>query len=266
MGDAACHMINGKRAKLHLTIKRFWLVICRERTLWAMPFLSQLGKSCQTDYKLHFWCTTRKEHSPACKDGGFVELKVTFGLLKCAKQLVLWGYFWDSSQLCSLSAVLNVLLIILLWIRLAQLSRGLPFKQLPCWLSRVFMDFDKKESLCVCKRTSLLQWPISGHSHLASFWGWLNQAKCSKYSISQDHWMDLSGWNFLKEMSNWDVVKNFKHFNPKDNWNLSKHDPQVLGYLPSLEYLHLFSNTTYRPLCVFLQKLFFLFFKLKQSI
>lgn len=42
----------------------------------------------------------KKERSVACKDGGFVGLKVTFGLLKSVEQVVLWGFFWDSSQLC----------------------------------------------------------------------------------------------------------------------------------------------------------------------
>lgn len=100
MGVASCHMINGKRGKLHFTIKRFRFIMCRVWPLQVMPFssffLHQLGKSCHTDYKLHFW---------------LVDLK---GALPCTeRQMHRWAFFqsrpWPPIA-CKAARILGLLL------------------------------------------------------------------------------------------------------------------------------------------------------------
>lgn len=155
MGVAACHMINGKRGKLHLTIKRFWLVICRARPLWVMPFLRQLGRSCQTDYKLHF-CNT-EARSPACKKARALSSfkvthpatpglqKVLCGAAACgtaASSNGGVGGFGGDQSLLSICFASHTALMILPWLWTVSRVERSPFKSSLNWPSWSFIDWE----------------------------------------------------------------------------------------------------------------------------
>lgn len=81
MGVAGCHMINGKRGKLHLTIKRFWLAICKARPLWVMFLCACWGEVVTWIINCTFGSQATAP-SPAWETKGFVEhsFKSTIGL------------------------------------------------------------------------------------------------------------------------------------------------------------------------------------------